>query len=70
VTSSNAHAYVTYGNSTITVTFKDADNTTGSTTSSVTVGDLYKGMPANLTVASYTCSEPTATEKPSGRDSV
>jgi hypothetical protein len=57
---SGTHAYATPGNYAISVTIADADQTTATASSAMTVGNAYAGQAANLTVASFTSSNPNA----------
>ncbi len=56
---SGAHNYATVGTYTVGVTVTDPDGQQVSTTSTVTVGNVFAGVATNLTVASFTNSDPT-----------
>jgi cyanophycinase-like exopeptidase len=49
-----SHDYSQNGTYTTTITVTDADGATATTTSTVVVGNVYAGIPSNLTVASFT----------------
>jgi hypothetical protein len=54
------HTYANRGPYTATVTVSDADNTQASTTSTVSVGDVSAGIKSNLSIASFTSTDPNA----------
>src|SRR5262249_34162669 len=49
-----SHTYAQNGAYTATITITGTDGATASTTSTVTVGNVYAGIQSNLTVASFT----------------
>jgi len=54
------HTYTADGSYTATITLADADGASSATTSTVAVGDLYAGEQGNLTLASFTDTNPNA----------
>jgi hypothetical protein len=52
------HAYSDHGAYTVRVSVTDEDGTTARATSAVTVGDLYKGLPSELTAATFRDADP------------
>jgi hypothetical protein len=54
------HTYANRGPYTATVTVSDADNTQVSATSMVSVGDVSAGIKSNLSIASFTSTDPNA----------
>jgi hypothetical protein len=58
---SGTHAYNSTGTKTVNVTVTDVDGVSVTGSSKVEVGDLYAGLKSNLTVASFTDSNPNTT---------
>ena len=58
---SGQHLYTADGSYTATITVTDSFGTTLTTTSTVNVGDLYAGIPATLTLGSFTAPDPNTT---------